>query len=247
MEINRDSATPLHAQLRHLLAQRIESGEYARGTCIPSELDLAHGLGLSRATVRQAINSLVRDGLLFRVVGKGTYVLGSRREPSLVERLTSFADDMETMRIPYTTKVLNREVVPASEAYARLLSTEPGAPLFVLERLRFVRDDPFYVTVSYISLAMCPGVDRIDFGARPLFRTIREMYGYHIARATRSLQAVVANEHEALAMNVPRGFPLHLVEDVVYLDDGRPIMFTRSRYRGDLSEFTFEVRFRQPV
>jgi DNA-binding GntR family transcriptional regulator len=244
MELDPNSQIPLYIQLRQLILDHIDSGVYCRGMRIPSELDLARDLNISRATVRRAISDLANEGVLFRVVGKGTYVLGPRKEPSLVERMTSFADDMDALGIPYSTKVLVSEIIPASAKQAEVLDIQPGAPLFMLERSRCVRGEPLFIALAYIRLDLCPDLDQIDFTSHGLFASFREKYRHRLARATRSLQAVLANEREAEVLNVPEGFPLHLVEDIVYLDDGRPIMLVKSRFRGDRSEFTFEVRFK---
>jgi DNA-binding GntR family transcriptional regulator len=245
--IDPNHAIPLYLQLRRWLLERINAGDYPRGSRIPSELDLARDLKMSRATVRHAIHSLVDEGLLLRVVGKGTFVLGEKTEPSLVERMTSFADDMDARGIAYSTQVLEQRIVPASAKQATLLRIAPGDPLLLLERVRSVRGEPFYIVLAHIRLDLCPGLEKVDWSTQPLFPTVRRQYSHHIARVTRSLQAVVANEREAKALKLPEGFPLHLVEDIVFLDDGRPIMLTKSRFRGDRSEFTFEVRFRKPL
>src|SRR3954470_16697152 len=131
--IDHHSPVPKYSQLREILLDLVET-ELDEDQSIPSERELSARFGLSRMTVRQAVDHLVSEGRLYRVQGKGTFV--ARPKIDMPLRLTSFTEDMRSRGMTPGARDLGRRVVPATAAVARELGLEIGAAVFVIERLR---------------------------------------------------------------------------------------------------------------
>jgi DNA-binding GntR family transcriptional regulator len=136
--IDRTSPVPLYFQLAQYLETAIESGAVAQGGRLDNELQLAAQLGLSRPTVRRAIQYLVEKGLLVRKRGVGTSVVHAKVRRGI--ELTSLYDDLTRSDQRPTTKVLSNAVEPASREIADALGLAEGTPVTAIERLRYALD-----------------------------------------------------------------------------------------------------------
>jgi len=231
--IDRNSPVPYYHQLKELLRDEIASGHRPPGARIPSEPELCRVLDVSRTVVRQALGDLERDGLLRRRKGRGTFVAEPKIRERLVQTLTGFHDDMLAQdRVP-RTRVLDQRVVPAATEVARQLGLSPGTPVLMIERLRSVDADPMVHVTTYLPHALVPGLERIDFTDRSLYRTLTERFGYEIERGRRLLESVAASDTHAELLAIRPGDPLLLLRSVTFLPDGRPIEYYEARHRGD--------------
>lgn len=237
-----DPRIPLYYQLMQLFRQEIEEGRYQPGDLFPSENELCERFGISRPTVRQAINELVREGLLHRVRGKGTFVSEPKIQQDFIQRLVSFTEEMEQKGLKSTTRVLSLEVVPASKKVAAFLSLAYEEPVFRLERLRFVEGVPIVVVTTYLPQKYCPTLDQQDLNNNSLYRTLEAEYGVRICRARRILEVIAATEEYAKLLETDIGAPLQLSKTVAWDQYNRAIEFSIARYRGDRSQFIIELR-----
>jgi GntR family transcriptional regulator len=242
-QIDKRSPIPIYYQLKEQLSLLIRDGTYSVGSQLPSELEISEVLGISRGTVRQAINALVAEGRLHREQGRGTFV---SEPPStalhLAQRFTSFAEDMREMNIPFTTTVLSKKVIPAEGRLLTKLSLNYGEEVIYLERLGTVNDEPFVLAFTYLPQALCPGLLDKDLQDRSLYDVLEGDYDLQLAWANRTLEAAQADDYEAELLQVPVGSPIHFMHSLAYLEDGRPVEYSRLRFRGDRSRITFEVR-----
>ena len=239
--IDRNSPTPLYYQLKEELALLIRNGTYPAGSKLPPELTISQELGLSRGTVRQAIGSLVNEGRLLRVQGHGTYVSKSPPVLRLAQHFTSFAEDMREISILFTTQLLSKELIPARGRLLTKLNLSHGDNVVYLKRLGEVEQEPFVLAFTYLSESLCPGLLAKDLINRPLYDVLEQDYGLRLAKATRTLEASIADEHEAKLLGIPLGAPIHFLHSLAFLEDGRPIEYSRLRFRGDRSRISFEV------
>jgi GntR family transcriptional regulator len=242
LSLDKDSPTPIYYQLKEQLALLIRDGTFPTHSQLPTELAISQELGISRGTVRQAINSLVTEGRLHRVQGRGTFVSEPTTALHLAQRFTSFAEDMRDKNIPFTSKVLTGRILPAEGRLLSKLNLNYGDKVVYLERLGGVNTEPFLLAVTYLPEALCPGLLDRELTDRSLYEILEGDYGYHLARANRTLEASQADEHEANLLKVSIGSPIHFMHSLAYLDDGRPIEYSRLRFRGDKSRITFEVK-----
>lgn len=240
--INKESPLPLYCQLKDWLRGLMEGGVLGVDDQVPPELTLCEELGLSRGTVRQAINELVNEGLLYRVQGHGTFVSSPKVEHSLGQRFTSLAEDMRGHAIPFQSEVLDCKLLQVGgRRAAAKLQLEPLEQVVFLERLGRVEGEPIVLAVTYLPAALCPGLPEEDLTNRSLYQVLEQKYGLRLDRATRTLEPAPADEYEAQWLNIQKGAPIHLMQTVAYLEDGRPIEYSKLRFRGDRSRFVFEV------
>ncbi|MGM0354469.1 GntR family transcriptional regulator [Streptomyces sp. ECR3] len=235
--LDRASPVPLYHQLAQQLTAAIEGGALAPGSLLGNEVDLAGRLGLSRPTVRQALQSLVDKGLLVRRRGVGTQVVHTRVRRPL--ELSSLYDDLETAGQSPTTRVLRNEVAPAPAAAAAALGLAEGAPAHHLERLRFTRGRP----VAHLTNFLPQGLLELDTGrleATGLYRLLRAA-GLTLHSARQSVGAASAGAEEAARLEEPEGAALLTMRRTAYDHTGRALEYGCHQYRASCYSFDFHL------
>jgi len=240
--IQRDTPVPYHYQLSELLRHEIESGRWKIGEQIPVEEDLCAHFSLSRTTVRKALDALVNLGLLRREQGRGTFVAEPKLIEGLVNRPIGFFDDMTERGIKVVTHVLELHRIAPPSVVARELQLLPGATVIEIRRVRIILDLPVVVVNSYVPYDLCPSLLEADLTHVGLYQFLREQGGYKTYRAKSFVEAVGADEIEAQLLWVEVGSPLLMIESTVYLADGRPIDYFKSRHRGDRMRLIMESK-----
>src|SRR5690606_34194261 len=139
---DRASPVPIFQQIIQWMRQEIATGTWPEHYQLKSEIDLARDLEVNRGTLRNAIESLVEEGLLIRIHGKGTFVASRTLEQPLAESLTTFSESLISQNIPFKTQVIEQRVIEPSQLVTSMLSLETGDEVFFLKRVRFVNDKP---------------------------------------------------------------------------------------------------------
>ena len=203
----------------------------AVGQPIPAERQLAVDLGVSRLTVRAALDDLVRDGHLDRRHGSGTYVT----EPKIAQplTLTSFSDDMRRRGMKPGSRTLELTTTLAGARLAHRLGVSPEARLIRVKRLRLADSQPMAMEVLHVPEALVPGLTRADFEDHSFYELLSERYGIIIATGTQSIEPTVTSEEESEVLGVPLHTPAFLFERTTVSESGRIVEFVRSIYRGD--------------
>jgi GntR family transcriptional regulator len=201
------------------------------GQPIPAERQLAVELGVSRLTLRAAIDELVRDGYLERRHGSGTYVT----EPKIAQplTLTSFSDDMRRRGMTPGSRTLELVGTLAGARLAHRLGVSPEARLIRVKRLRLADSMPMAMEVLHVPETLVPGLTRQDFEDHSFYELLRERYGITIAAGSQSIEPTVTSEEESEVLNVPLHTPAFLFERTTVSESGRIVEFVRSIYRGD--------------
>jgi GntR family transcriptional regulator len=209
------------------------------GEAIPSERQLTSDLGVSRLTVRAALDELVRDGYLDRRHGSGTYVT----EPKIAQplTLTSFSEEMRRRGMVPGSRTLELTVTPAGARMARRLQVSPEEPLLRVRRLRLADAEPMAVEVLHIPEALVPGLSRADLENRSFYELLAERYEIVIGSGTQTIEPTVTNEEESEALGVPLHTPAFLFERTTVSESGRIVEFVRSIYRGDRYRLVAEL------
>ncbi|MEZ3182767.1 GntR family transcriptional regulator [Streptomyces pimonensis] len=240
LSVDRGSPVPLYFQLSQQLESAVEHGVLTPGTLLGNEIELAARLGLSRPTVRQAIQSLVDKGMLVRRRGVGTQVVHSRVKRPL--ELSSLYDDLEAAGQRPGTKVLVNTVVAASAEVAGALGVAEGGEVHRIERLRLTHGEPMAYLCNYLP----PGLLDLDTGrleATGLYRLMRAAgITLHSARQTIGARAATAGEAERLDEGT--GAPLLTMERVTFDDTGRAVEFGTHTYRPSRYSFEFQLLVR---
>lgn len=239
--IRRDSPVPYYYQLEEFLKEQIENGAWKPGQKIPSEAELCETFDVSRTVVRQALNELVHEGVLYRRRGKGTFVAEPKIRESLVQHLTGFYEDMVALGLNPSTKVLAQKVVSAPPKIADALGLEEGEPVVMIDRLRFVDGEPIVLVITYVPEKLCPELINEDLSTQSLYAILEQKYGLELVYGHRTLEAVAASEEEAKLLEIEEGDPIVLLRSISYLKDGRPVEYFKAKHRGDRSRFEVEL------
>jgi len=232
--IDRNSPVPLYFQLAQRLQHAIESGEVAQGTRIDNELQLAATLGLSRPTVRRAIQYLVDKGLLVRKRGVGTTVVHTKVRRGV--ELTSLYDDLVRSGQHPTTRVLTAGPRPASGEVAGALGVAEGEPVIAIERLRFADGEPIALMHNHLLTTM-PGLTTEALERHGLYELIRAS-GVRLHAAVQRIGARTASSAEARLLGERRRAPLLTMERTAYDDHGHAVEYGIHVYRA--SRYYFE-------
>src|SRR5215467_16127686 len=210
------------------------------GQAIPSERRLCEQLGVSRLTLRAALDDLVREGHLTRRHGSGTYV--SRPKIAQPLTLTSFSEDMRRRGMVPGSHTLELAVMPAGARLGRRLQLSPEDQVVRVKRLRLADGEPMALEVLHVPAVIVPGLTQADLENRSFYELLAERYGIVIASGTQTIEPTVTNEEESEALGVPLHSPAFLFERTTLNDAGRPIEFVRSFYRGDRYQLVTELQ-----
>ncbi|MVO86174.1 UTRA domain-containing protein [Streptomyces sp. p1417] len=238
--VDRSSPVPLYFQLAQQLEAAIERGALTPGSLLGNEIDLAGRLGLSRPTVRQAIQSLVDKGLLVRRRGVGTQVVHSQVKRPL--ELSSLYDDLEAAGQRPQTRVLRNVVEPASAETAAALGVAEGSDVHLVERLRLAHGEPMAHLRNRIPAGLLP-LDTERLEATGLYRLMRAA-GITLHSARQSVGARAAGAEEAGLLAEAEGAPLLTMERTTFDDTGRAVEFGSHIYRASRYSFEFQLLVR---
>jgi GntR family transcriptional regulator len=230
-----DRLQPRFHRVRTALVGELARDRRPPGWRLPSERALAEHFGVSRVTLRRAMQELERDGILARD-GRGWTVAAPRvGEPP--NELMSFSEMAAARGLRPAARVLQAQLRPATLDESDILGIAPGATVFELERVRSMDDVPILVDRSLIPRSLAPGIEATDFAAASLYETLQDRYGLRPTRARFSVEAVPADDTDARALEVDPGQPLLRCTQVTEDADGRVIESCEMRYRGDRYRF----------
>jgi GntR family transcriptional regulator len=234
-KLDESSSLPLYQQLQRALRQAIENGVIAPDDALPPERDLAEMLGVSRITVRKAIDELADEGLLVRKQGSGTFV--TNRVEKNFAKLTSFSEDMRARgREPRSVWLTKAEGTVTPEESLTLRSS-PGTPVFRFHRIRYADDAPMAIEYATVLANCLPSVEAVETS---LYEAL-EQTGNRPVRALQRLRAVLFTAEQAKLLKAQERDAGLLVARVGYLKDGRAVEFSQSYYRGDIYDFVAEL------
>jgi GntR family transcriptional regulator len=201
------------------------------GEAIPSERQLSAELGVSRLTLRAALDELAREGYVVRRRGSGTFV----GEPKIAQELTmtSFTEDMRRRGMEPGSRTLSLEIVPAGARLGRFLHVSPSEPIVVAKRLRLADRETMAIETLHVREALVPGLTRRDLEGRSFYELLRERFGIVIAGGAQTIEPTVTNEEESEALGVPLHSPAFLFERVTHSEGNEIVEFVHSIYRGD--------------
>lgn len=240
LSVDRSSPVPLYFQLSQQLEAAIEKGRLSPGSLLGNEIDLAGRLGLSRPTVRQAIQALVDKGLLVRRRGIGTQVVHSQVRRPL--ELSSLYDDLEAAGQQPATRVLRLETRQATAEVAAALGIAEGADVRLLERLRLTHGDPVAYLRNYLPPDLL-GAGAGELEATGLYRLLRAA-GVTLHSARQSVGARAATPEEGELLDEPAGAPLLTMQRTAFDDTGRAVEFGAHLYRASRYAFEFQLLVR---
>lgn len=239
-KLNRSAGPfPLYYRVKQVCSDLIRSGNLKPGDPLPPEQKICSQLGVSRGTVRMAIGELVREGVLRREQGKGTFIAAPRFEKSLLAYF-KFADKDSSVEIVPESKILAIEDVAAPAEVARALAIPPEDAVVRIKRLRTIKSVPFIFQVSFFPKKQFPGLERVDSNVTSLYDFIAERYGIHIRAIDEYLTAGIGDGDAREAIGLEEGAPVIIIERVAFSNNDRPVEFRRSVGRAD--RYHYHVR-----
>ena len=234
----------LYESVAARLREEIARGVYAKGDRLPAENELAEVMGVSRPTVRQALDLLAREGRVSRIKGSGTYVT----EPKLVHEstsfITSYREESREKNLTVRTRVIAQEVERASDAVARALSIHPGEKVTRLSRIRHLEnvyhDLPVLRTTVYVPLKLFPDMPELDFTDASLYAFFAERR-LTVVRASKHLEVVIPSEEIAAELKISVFEPTVFIASTGYREDGAAVEYSESWYPASRSGFRIEL------
>lgn len=237
---------PLYHQIQHLIRYRIQKGEYLPGGRIPSEHELCRELDVSRVTVREALQELVREGLLVKAQGKGTFVAPpSTTLPTI--KYTGFIEEIYERVKRLSVKHVAIDRVAMTDSFRKTLqlpATE--VELTRIRRLRCVADGPFSFTVNYLPMAIGSRIKEASLYKTPLLEILQDDLKVPIVRAQEIVEAAPADPEVAAELEVPVVFPVMHIRRVMFTTRDRPFEVVDTYYRADKYQYSVNLtRVRQ--
>jgi GntR family transcriptional regulator len=236
MRLYREAPDPLYLQLKDSIAAEIRAGGYRSHQRLPSERELANQFNVSRMTVRQAMLELVRDGMIYTRVGKGTFVAAPKIDQQL-RALTGFSQEVRARGGQPTSRVLQATVLPGPPEATAALRLSSQAEVVLLARLRLADDIPLAAEFAYLPHALVPGLLRHNFGRESLYDVLESVYGIKLTQAEQSLEAALADPRELELLELTPPAAVLRMQRLTMRDDGVPVEYVLSAYRGDRYKF----------
>jgi GntR family transcriptional regulator len=240
--IDKRSAIPYYHQLKEYIVGQIGSASWVTNSKLPSESQLCGQFGVSRTVVRQALNELQNEGYLLKEKGRGTFVAGPKIIEGLVQNLSGFTEDMSKRGFKVSNTILEQTVLPASDSVAKALQVDTGTAVMKIRRVRNLDREPVAVSTTYIAESLCPGLLQEDLRNTSLYFLLESKYRLKIFEGRRFISVCRAGEELSALLHVSTDSPLMALENVTYLQNGKPLEYFLSYHRGDISKFEITIR-----
>lgn len=231
---------PKYAAIKEELRRRILDGTYKPHAQLPSESELMAMFDVSRITVRQSLGDLQKEGLIFRVHGKGSYVSKPKAFQEL-GKLEGFAEAMGRHGYETYNRVTGFRNIRADTRVAARLNLPAGAPVTEVQRVRFLNREPISLDISYFERGIGDKLKRADLAQRDIFLILENELRLPLGQAEVSIEAIVADETLARQLYVEEGAPVLKIERLTFTAGGRPIDYEFLYYRGDAFQYRLRI------
>ena len=234
-----DYKMPIYLQLREIIRNKIDDGEYMPGTAIPSENKLAETFGINRITIRNAVDALVNEGLLRRVQGKGVFVIGKKNELSIEEH-AGFVGDAIRSDSRVSIKELQKSEREAGNKYANLFGLELEDEIYYIRQMHSLNGVETSIADFFMPKKILPSLDSINSSVFT-FRDILSFYGIKLEKMTQTLRIIKGSAKVRKLLNVPEGVAIFLLECDFYNEKNEVIAHSISNIRSDMQSFSVSL------
>lgn len=235
------SGVPMYEQLLSYFRHLIQTGELKPGDQLIPETEICALARVSRTTVRQAMDELVKDGLIIRRRGRGSFVADTKLTRPL-SHLYNFTEDMKALGVTPRSIVLSAGVeFVNADVRAHLSLPLTQDKVFHLTRLRCAAEEPMLIEDTYLPYYLCPGIEKTDFSSHSLYQTLRSQYGLHLYHATETIEAVIISRAQAKLLDCKAGSAGYRITRLSHLDTGYAFEYTSSVTRADRCQFQLEL------
>jgi GntR family transcriptional regulator len=223
-----------------LLRSRILDGSYAPHSQMPSESELGNLYSVSRITVRQALNDLQKEGLIFKIHGKGTFVAKPKAFQN-VSKLQGLAEAMSQMGYEVVNQLRSLKFIKATAVIAERLNLSEGEIVAEIKRVRLINREPVSLEVTYVAQDLGEQLQKADLISRDIFLIIENDCGIALGHADLAIDAVLAEAELTSALKVTEGSPIMRIERLTHSADGKPLDFEYLYYRGDAFQYRLRI------
>lgn len=231
---------PVYIQIRDILVEKINSGEFTKGNQLPSEREISEIYNISRMTARNALTQLVELGYAYRVKGKGTFVRFPKINRDFVN-LSGFSQMLKSKGIKPSNKIVKIGIIEANKRIALLLETNIGTKVYEIVRIRYGDSIPLALEYSYLPVSMFENLLQYDFEINSLYKVIEDIYEYKLKYSKQWIRITTLNINESKILKVKEHTPAFLLESITYDMDDRIVEATRSLNIGDRTTFYTEL------
>ncbi len=240
--LDRESAIPLHAQLEQMMRQKMASNEWPVGKLIPSENMISQEYGISRMTVRNVVSKLEQEGLVERVMGKGTYVCSPKMQGGNL-KFDGIISQLQKMGYTITTRVLSVEQ-KKNPKMASVFSLPANCVYYEVKRLRYMNDSPMSIHITSIPAFLAPGLEtkRDDMETQQLYLILEKAYGMVRGTVRETWNAVRAPRWVTETLEIKPSQPTLMGTNVTHGVDGQVHLSETEYFRGDKISLYFEFQ-----
>lgn len=233
--------SPLYQQIKGLITQSLQAGEWKPGELIPSEVELAQRYKVSQGTVRKAIDELSAENLVIRRQGKGTFVATHHEERAQFRFLRLMPDFGDPH--PADNRIIEVKRLRASSDSARLLNLKSGDPAVYIKRVQSFEGAPTILEEIWLPGQLFRGLtaERLAEYKGPMYGLFETEFGTRMIRATEKIRAVSADAEAGALLVVPEGSALLNVERISFTYGDKPVELRRGLYVTDRHHYQNEL------
>jgi len=242
--MDKEYPIPLYYKIYADLKEKIAEGVFKPGDRIPSEMELCKIYGVSRLTIRRALEELRREGIIERTKGRGTFITGSKKEEQLTV-LKGFTDEARNKGYRVKSRVLENKLIEVPVEARDAFKLEPKTLVVLLKRLRYINDEPVAIEWAYLNPNVSVKILNVlkeDMSRRSLYEFLREEVGLVLSRAIEVLEIVNLTEEDARLLEVPQKSCAVLRKRFTYTSENECVEYVLSLYRSDKFKFKIELR-----
>ncbi len=237
--LDKQSPIPVYYQLKNIILEKIRDGYYQAGNLIPSERDLSNTFGITRMTVRQAVNQLVSEGILYREKGKGTYVSKTKLEQ---KNIMSFSETVKGMGLIPSTRVLHFQKKKPQDFIRELLEIDTDEDIYEVERLRLADNEPVAIETDFFPSGLFPDFKRHDFTSS-LYDIIHNGYGFTVYSINSVIESSMPSPEEKKLLGISDdNLPVLRVTGVNYSQTDVILFYEECVYRSDKYKYNLNIR-----
>jgi DNA-binding GntR family transcriptional regulator len=244
--INKYGNIPLYVQLKDLIIEKIDSGEFAEDIKIPSEQELCEMYDISRPTVRQAISELTNSGYLFKEKGKGTYVSSAKSRID-IKNYSGFTDSILDSDVPGERNIISVKIINEHETDKKLYDIFTGThgygqitDLCEIKFLTIFEKEVLSLNASYIPTNLFPDIENDIRSKKSSYDILKGKYPLIPAKSKSILEVVYTDQNDAQYLHMQTGQALLKIENILFSKSGQAVEFVVSRYRADKCKLIFE-------
>ncbi|WP_325435281.1 GntR family transcriptional regulator [Pseudomonas nitroreducens] len=234
------SPVPLYSQLKEILRTRILDGTYPPLSRMPSEAELGKAFEVSRITVRQALGDLQKEGLIFKIHGKGTFVAKPKAFQN-VSTLQGLGESMTQRGYEVINRLRSFKTVPANAQVAARLQVAEGENVVQIKRARLVNRELVSLEITWLPEAVGKRLEKADLISRDIFLILENDCALPLGHADLAIDAILADAELARALEVEEGSPVMRIERLTHTADGAPLDYEHLYYRGDAFQYRLRI------